>query len=1118
MSAVSAYIQSIENKLSEEGATEHTHRPALERLLERLGQDVLALNDPSRVECGAPDFRLRRDGFTIGHVEAKDVGTSLDDAEDTDQLKRYKESLQNLVLTDYLEFRWFVDGEHRMTARLGHEDSNGNVRLVEGGKDRVENILDLVLSHEPEPVDTAKELASRMAKAADMIDGIVVEALEEGEASDILTDLRDVVADALIPDMDKPEKLEDFADMYAQTLAYGLFAARINHNEEDGDFERVRAARDIPKTNPFLRQLFSAITGLDFADEPYIGFVNDLVQLLNHADIDAVLEDFGSGDYDDDSGSNWQDDPVIHFYETFLKEYDPELRRLRGVYYTPTPVVSYITRSLDTLLKKHFDLNGLDDEATFTYTHRNKEGEEVEQEEKRVLVLDPACGTGTFLYHIIDHIRENRFMPDDAGTWSSYVGEHLLPRLFGFERLMAPYAVSHLKLGMQLAGQDLPPEERERWSYDFESGSGDSEQDRLNIYLTDTLANPEEEVKRYPGALKAVSEEAEAAAEVKNTLPILAIVGNPPYSNFGQSNDAPWVSENLMKDWKPRGEKKWNPDDFMKFMRWSEWKLNQSGQGVLAFITSRTYLDGITHRTMRKHLRDTFDVIHLLDLHGDIYEQPPAGVTDENVFDITKGVAIGLFVKTPEPTDETNIHYHELWGERHEKYEFLDNHDVATTTWQSLDQVDRDTCLGNFYFFAPKGFSFVDEYCRHSWSIDDIFEVSGSGVQTDRNTLFKSYDSEELTDRIETFFSPEGTEPPFSENFRVENSTSYDLLGRREDTSFDSDNISRIADSPLNEQWVYYDKDLTSRPAWDVMRNMVQEDNLAIVAPRQSARGEYEHFFLADKLVSRNYLDTAGKYGNGYIFPLYYYPSEEDKATNGGDMFNDAPDDRRPNLSADFVKACKSRWGLDFVSDGTGDLVEDFGPEDVLHYAYAIFHSHTYRDRYEELLRIDFPRLPLTSNLSLLRDLCERGEELIELHLMNWNPDHSEQPGYPEPGSDEIVSRHPKYVAPGETAPNGEEVEKGCVYINEEQYFKGVEPEVWEFHVGGFQVCEKWLKDRKGQSIDSYDEKQHYKNTVATIRRTIRQMDRIDSIIEDYGGWPLAKPDIEEEADGKTGS
>jgi predicted helicase len=616
-----------------------------------------------------------------------------------------------------------------------------------------------MLSHEPEPVADAEELAKRMAQAADMIDRIVVEALRQDRASQTLTDLREVTSEALIPDMDQPEKLEDFADMYAQTLSYGLFAARINHDPEEGDFERIGAAREIPKTNPFLRQLFDLITGADFEDEPYVGFVDDLVQLLANADIEAVLQDFGAVRRDNDEAeAAWQEDPVIHFYETFLKEYDPDLRRLRGVYYTPAPVVSYITRSVDHLLQEHFSLNGLVDRTTFTHRYRDDEGEIVEEEEQRVLVLDPACGTGTFLYHIVDHIRD-QFRPDEAGMWNGYVEEHLLPRLFGFERMMAPYAVSHLKLGMQLAAQDLPAEERATWSYNFETDEDDYD-DRLSIYLTDTLADPEEEIQQYPGPLRAVSEEAEAAAEVKNALPILAIVGNPPYSNFGQANSAPWVSDNLMMDWKPRGERKWNPDDFMKFMRWAEWKLNQTGQGVLAFITNRTYLDRVNRRRMRESLCDTFDSIYLLDLHGGIYETAPDEVDDHNVFDIRKGVAIVLFVKSLDGNQDAEVKYKSIWGDRDKKYNFLTNQDAGSVGWNTIDPEPP------YYLFLPRDEKIADEYSE-SPKVQESFQEYTTGVQTNRDTLATDIHEGDLLSRIVEFSGASGSISEIEQKYDV---------------------------------------------------------------------------------------------------------------------------------------------------------------------------------------------------------------------------------------------------------------------------------------------------------------------------------------------------------------
>jgi hypothetical protein len=1078
MPVLSSYLTRIEENLAAGDATEHTHRSALESLLETNAENVSAFNEPKRIACGAPDLRVQRDGRTIGYVEAKDVGTSLDAAEDTDQLRRYKAALPSLVLTDYLEFRWFVDGEHRRTARLAHSDSDETLTPVEGGAEQVNTLLEQVLGRTPAPIAGAQMLATRLAQATHMIHDIVVAALAQDEASDLLVDLRRVFADALIPDLDAPEKADQFADMYAQTLAYGLFAARVNHNKSEGPFRRLGAAGEIPKTNPFLRRLFSTITGPDLDDEPYAGFVDDLVQILDHANIHEVLADFGE--------RTRQEDPVVHFYETFLKEYDPDLRVQRGVFYTPAPVVSYITRSVDRLLETHFDLDGLADTTTFTHRYEDADGTMVEEEEQRVLVLDPACGTGTFLYHIVDHLRSQFMETGNAGMWSAFVRDHLLPRLFGFELLMAPYAVAHLKLGLQLAGQDLPNGVQDDWRYDFESD------ERLSLYLTNTLEDPEQEIKRYPGPLRIVSEEAEAAAEVKNAVPLLVITGNPPYSNFGQMNDAPWISETLMSDWKPRGEKKWNPDDFMKFMRWAEWKLNQSGQGVLAFITSRTYLDRVNRRTMREHLHDTFDAIHLLDLHGGIYETPPDGIDDENVFDITKGVAIGLFVKTPEPADEPQIHYHELWGGRDEKYAFLDAHDVGDTEWETL------SLESPYHLFIPQEASIAGEY-NGGPQIQNLFQNYTTGVQTNRDALATDFSVDTLLERISEFAESSRPISEIERQFDVQEARYWSIEAAQEalkEKGADKSQIEPYYYRPFDRRHIYYSPAIVHRTRGALAQHVTRHRNISMLVTRGCDNPAHGFCLVTADLADKRAL--ASPRGEAKQLFLYCYPSDEHRATNGEDMFNDAPDGRRPNLTPDFVETCTSRWGLDFVTDGTGDLETTFGPEDVLHYAYALFHSPTYRRRYEELLRIDFPRLPLTSDLTLLRALCEQGRALVNLHLMNVPLDATERPSFPVGGSNEIISRHPRYAPPDDS-----ESEEGRVYINEEQYFEGVEPAVWRFHVGGYQVCQKWLKDRKGRALDRFDDLRHYQNVVATLRRTMERMDTIDTLIDEHGGWPL---------------
>jgi type I restriction-modification system DNA methylase subunit len=425
------------------------------------------------VECGAPDFILRRDGLSIGYVETKDLGKSLDEAEDSNQLERYKKSLPNLILTDYLEFRWFVDGQIRDSARLGRIGKENKILPDKKGIDETTELLKLFLESRPQPITTPKDLSERAAKLAHIIRDTIVEAFEKDKASSDLKDLREAFADVLIPDLNKPEKTEEFADMYAQTIVYGLFAARINH-KGPGPFQRMGAAREIPKTNPFLKKLFETITGSSLDEEPYVDFVDDLVQILANTDIEKVLENFGK--------RTRQEDPMVHFYETFLAAYDPKTRERRGVYYTPEPVVQYIVKSVDYILKTRFGLEGglahtadiveYDREEVFLDAQgrpdRSKLLKTVQESRPKVLILDPACGTGTFLYAVMDFIRDEFMKRGDAGLWSAYVRDHLLPRLFGFELLMAPYAMAHFKLGMLLAGHDLPKEKQKQWQYDFE--------------------------------------------------------------------------------------------------------------------------------------------------------------------------------------------------------------------------------------------------------------------------------------------------------------------------------------------------------------------------------------------------------------------------------------------------------------------------------------------------------------------------------------------------------------------------------------------------------------------------------------------------------------------------
>ncbi len=606
------YLKRIEKELQSGNTTEHSHRPHLKDLLQSFDKTILAINEPKRVKCGAPDYIVARGQTPLGYIEAKDVGVSLAIEEKSEQMTRYRASLSNLILTDYMEFRWYMNGEHRLTTRIGETLLN-RVKADRDGINEFLEMVNLFLNVQVPTVGSPKELAQRMAALARLVREAIQKALNDEDKGGTLRYQMEGFREVLLHDLTE----EQFADMYAQSICYGLFAARCN-SDPSARFTRERAPWDLPKTNPFLRKMFLYIAAPDL-DERIDWVVDDLAELLHHCDMSSILQDFGK--------RTRREDPVVHFYETFLSAYDPKMRELRGVYYTPEPVVSYIVKSVDQILKKDFGLKG--GLADASKIMREKFSKETKDAFHRVQILDPACGTGTFLHSVIDQIYES--FRDNEGMWSGYASEHLLPRLWGFELLMAPYAVAHMKVGLQLQQQ----------GYDFKAD------ERLKIYLTNTLEEPRNIASLLP-FVQWIAEEANEASKVKTEVPIMVVLGNPPYSNFGSLNRGSWILR-LLEDYK-KGlqEKKWNPDDYMKFIRFGQWRIEQTGIGILAFITSSSYIDGITHRRMRQSLMETFNDIYILDVHGSIIkqEEAPNGADNQNVFDIQQGVSIGIFVKT----------------------------------------------------------------------------------------------------------------------------------------------------------------------------------------------------------------------------------------------------------------------------------------------------------------------------------------------------------------------------------------------------------------------------------------------------------------------------------------
>ena len=877
------------------------------------------------------------------------------------------------------------------------------------------------------PAATAKELAQLLASVARRIEQAMPDVYESEGENGYLHNLLKSFQKELIANLKlKADNDKDysFADIYAQTIAYGLFTARVFSfvKNPKADFSRDGAWSQLPETNPFLRQLFKDISEQspeDLGDE-LVDAIGEAIAILRAAEMDAILADFRS--------KMNREDIVIRFYEDFLAAYKPTMRERRGVYYTPEPVVSYMVRSVDELIKDKF-------------------GKPLGIADPEVMILDPACGTGTFLLWIFKLIHERHQANPEAfkyQDWNEYVDHCLLPRIFGFELLMAPYAICHLKLGLFLEGL----------GYKFESSQ------RLRVYLTNTL---DDSIKKSETLLEEyISEESNQATEIKKNKPVMVIIGNPPYSPSIFEGDRIMA---LMQSYKEGlNEKK---SDLIreewKFLRFSQEKIDSLGQGIVSFVINNTFLDAVTHRSLRKSLIKCFDEIIIFDLHGSVkkQEKSPDGSKDEGVFDIQQGVSLATFIRYPKRLEEISVQYADCWGLRKQKYDRLNSEGIKQTPWQKI-------LPDNPYFFlSQKNFSDGQEF-KNFWILSKVFNVYGSGIKTDRDSLFIDFEASQLKERMNFFYSSECFQKDFKLLYRVENSSSYKLLQRRQNTAFDLQNIYSILYRPFDFRYIYYSTALTSRPAWAVIRHILTDNNLALICSRQqSQQGVWSLIGVTRKMAECCAISNKTKEMN-YLFPLYFYP--ETKAEKEMGM------QQTSNFSAEFLKTLESKLG--YLPNS----------EVIFYYIYGIFHSPTYRTRYAEFLKIDFPRVPLTSDDRQFRQLADYGEQLVGLHLMTSQTLDNPITEFTEEGGDRTVAPgHPKYS-------------NGKVNINKQgDGFVGVPEEVWNFYVGGYQVCHKWLKDRKGRVLSDEDIL-HYQKIVVALQETIKLMQLIDEAIT---SWPI---------------
>ena len=1095
--AIRRYAKDINNNLRS-GGMEHTHRPALRDLLNHLAGGDYAFNEGRTNDAGNPDFVIRMRGVRAGFVECKDVMVRLEAIESdsaslppsTDnggQLRRYRDTYRNLLLTNYHELRWFRNGARRgHPVRLLEWDGRARVRVVsETAQIGLQLIRDF-LNAGPQPVDNARELAERLAALTRQVRDAIVELFESGRASAYLKQTKVTFENTLLPDLND----RDFADMYAQTLAYGLFVARVNYSSTRR-FDRTIASRSIPPSIPFLRRVFDSIAGLDLDVELYAEVVDDMADLFRSANLPSVLRGFGQ--------RTATQDPALHFYETFLAHYDPELREKRGVYYTPAPVVSYIVRSVDHIVRDSFGCpEGLADNTRIDYQTDVMSDSGIRKEKRKahkVLVLDPACGTGTFLSSIIELVRERVMKRSGQGMWNGYVQTDLLPRLFGFELMMAPYSVAHFNLRMHLQAQEqLFAGANPAWD-----SATTTTDDRIRIFLTNALepAMPAKQASMDPFHGTIVSE-AEQASLVKTEFPIMVVIGNPPYAG-NSANNGDWIKKLMRGDdgtktvsnyyeihGAPLNER--NPrgisDDYVKFIRFGQWRIEQSGSGVLAYVTNHAWLDNPTFRGMRQSLLTAFDAIYVLDLHGNTRkgELDLEGQPDENVFDIQQGVAISIFVKIQrdgsKPLGNAQVYHAELFGDRNSKYLTLDSSDVSSTSFQRLNPNNPS------YLFVPQDTELIEEYegCR---ALNDIFNVSWSGITTGRDKFNIHFTKQQLYSTMSKFvsLSPEDARSEF--NLKQDtNEWKIDLAQKDlRETGMDESRCVEILYRPFDKRFVYYTgrtRGIMSRPRTELSVHMQSESNIGLITTRGIEYGkDFYQVFCADVPVTQHGVNMKE---TNHMYPLYL--SEKSASAFGNT--------KQTNLKYDFIEDLSKKWNLEFVNEPTGDFENTFGAMDIFDYLYGMLHSPTYRRRYLGFLRNGFPRIPVPRDLILARGVAGIGSQIKTLHLMGINS-NSTLPTFPVDGVDLV--RNIRHVAISED--NG-----GRVFINSSQYFDGIFEDVWDARIGGYKPAQKYLADRKGRIL-SYDEKEQYMRICGVLADTRELMSAIDVVIDQCGGWPI---------------
>lgn len=1068
---ISGYFSKVEAIYQTGQATEHSYRSALEGLFSQVSKEIRAINEPKAVKVGRPDFVINRGDITIGWCEAKDIGLDINPKAMTDsnksQFQRYVKAFPNLIYTNCLDFRFYKNGE--LIREISIADYLMGIQAKPDQFEILENQLKDFVAERMQTIRSSKNLAAMMAAKAILVKDILHNSLQQKDAEETeLFTQYTAFKEQLIHDL----PINEFADIYAETIAYGMFAARL-HDTSLKDFSRQEALELLPKSNPFLRNLFSYIAGPNL-DGRIKRTVDELADIFQATDLAALFKDFGK--------FTQRNDPFIHFYETFLSEYNPKKRKARGVWYTPEAVVNFIVRAVDEVLQEDFGLPmGLADTSKVTIdwdtgqkelTKKGtikKSGKNLieKKEVHRVQILDPATGTGTFLAEVIKQVAP-KIKEVAAGSWDTYVEQELVPRMHGFELLMASYAMCHMKLDMMLTELGYKPTKIPP---------------RLSVYLTNSLEEGEAANQTLPFA-QWLSNEVKQANAIKRDMPIMCIVGNPPYS-VSSSNKSEWI-ESLMTDYKKDlNERNIQPlsDDYIKFIRFSQHFIERNGEGILGFITNNSYLDGLIHRQMRKTLLEGFDKIYVLDLHGSSKkkEVAPDGTVDKNVFDIQQGVSIIIAVKTtPTPHNDrrqkqqilpqAQVYHADVWGARQDKYDALFKGNLSKLEFNELAVLEPN------YYFVPKDFD-AQEIYEEGFRIDTFMQINGSGIKFRKDNLLvaKHFDQGSVIQMINDI--AELDKQKLLQKYSFSETKDW-ILDEQRKNFIDGDlaDICKVNYRPFDLRYAYYPTNRINKiiPRGDsrraLMRHILAGENLAIAVSRQQSSSDFQHIIATNDIQDMCLLSSQTK-ENGYCFPLYLYPGEDE-------LYQTRRVNFEPKIHKSIIKAARDD------THGEPDEVEIFD------YIYGVLHCPDYREAYREFLKIDFPRIPYPASPEVFWKVSEQGNQLRRLHLME--EDIIGETPHPFSGAGESLVEKIQFQLPTDHDQN----RLGKVYINEDQCFENVPRISWDFYIGGYQPAQKWLKDRKGRQL-TFDDIRHYQKIIKILSETDRLMKLIEFPIED---------------------